>query len=244
MQAFEPHIGVIYRSHTAGDIMHIGLIGGIGPAATEFYYRNLVKRHKAAGKNMALTIMHADVETLVGNMMRGAKHAQADIFASYITSMKAAGCEAAAVTSMAGHFCIDELIAISPLPLINAIPTLDARLKADGVKTVGILGSGKVMKTAVYGGIPSINIVLPQGETLDRVSETYMTMARAGEATQAQRDFMFTVGRALHEEQGADVVLLGGTDLFLAFDGYEPGFPVMDAALVHVDALFDRSVNA
>ena len=32
--------------------MHIGLIGGIGPAATEFYYRHLVRRHEAEGRPM------------------------------------------------------------------------------------------------------------------------------------------------------------------------------------------------
>jgi hypothetical protein len=31
-------------------IVHIGLIGGIGPAATEFYYRGLVARHAGAAK--------------------------------------------------------------------------------------------------------------------------------------------------------------------------------------------------
>ena len=65
--------------------MHIGLIGGIGPAATEFYYRNLVKVHKNAGKMMELTIMHADTETLIGNMMRGANGTQAEIFARYVS---------------------------------------------------------------------------------------------------------------------------------------------------------------
>ena len=28
--------------------MHIGLIGGIGPAATDFYHRGLIERHHAA----------------------------------------------------------------------------------------------------------------------------------------------------------------------------------------------------
>ena len=31
------------------DAMHIGLIAGIGPAATDFYYRGLIARHSAAG---------------------------------------------------------------------------------------------------------------------------------------------------------------------------------------------------
>jgi len=28
--------------------MHVGLIGGIGPAATEFYYRHLARAHAQA----------------------------------------------------------------------------------------------------------------------------------------------------------------------------------------------------
>ena len=36
--------------------MHIGLIGGIGPAATDFYYRGLIDRHVAAGVPLDVTI--------------------------------------------------------------------------------------------------------------------------------------------------------------------------------------------
>jgi len=32
--------------------MHIGLIGGIGPAATEFYYRGLTDRHAKSGTRL------------------------------------------------------------------------------------------------------------------------------------------------------------------------------------------------
>lgn len=55
--------------------MHIGLIGGIGPAATEFYYRHLVRAHADADKVMDLTIVHADIATLTRNMVAGDEHA-------------------------------------------------------------------------------------------------------------------------------------------------------------------------
>ena len=32
--------------------------------------------------------------------------------------------------------------------------------------------------------------------------------------------------------------MLGGTDLFLAFAGHDPGFPVIDCADIHVDAIY------
>jgi len=52
--------------------MHIGLIGGIGPAATEYYYRGLIERHAGSGTQLELTIAHADVHELARNrsMMR------------------------------------------------------------------------------------------------------------------------------------------------------------------------------
>ena len=97
--------------------MHIGLIGGIGPAATDFYYRGLIDRHTRAGTTLDLTIAHADAREMTGNLAIKDTKAQADIFARLVRRMAAAGAEAAAVTSMGGHFCARDLEAISPLPL-------------------------------------------------------------------------------------------------------------------------------
>jgi aspartate racemase len=44
--------------------MHIGLIGGIGPAATEYYDRGLIERHTRAEIPLELTIAHAEVRDL------------------------------------------------------------------------------------------------------------------------------------------------------------------------------------
>jgi aspartate racemase len=38
---------------------------------------------------------------------------------------------------------------------------------------------------------------------------------------------------------GAQAIVLAGTDLNLAFDGHDPGFPVIDALDVHVALLAD-----
>ncbi|PON10327.1 aspartate/glutamate racemase family protein, partial [Candidatus Entotheonella serta] len=38
--------------------MHIGLIGGIGPAATVFYYERIVQAFAAAEQPLHLTIGH------------------------------------------------------------------------------------------------------------------------------------------------------------------------------------------
>jgi aspartate racemase len=134
-----------------------------------------------------------------------------------IARLAGAGAAAAAVTSMTGHFCIRELEAISPLPLINAIPEVDATIKRQNLKTVGILGTRTVMETKIYGGISAAAVVLPQGAAFDLVHTKYVEMALAGRVTPAQREVFFGIGQRLCQEQGAEAVLLGGTDLCLAF---------------------------
>jgi len=223
--------------------MHIGLIGGIGPAATEFYYRGLIDRHATSDTSLDLTIVHADVREMARNLTNGAAQKQADTFAALVRRLAAAGAQAAAVTSMGGHFCIRELEPISPLPMLNAIPEVAAEIGRRKFKTVGILGTRMVMETRLYGAISSAAVVVPEGEALDEVHKNYAEMAMVGRVTDAQRQVFFAQGEKLCRDQGAEVVLLGGTDLFLAFQGRDCGFAVLDCADVHVEAIYKKSLG-
>jgi|SRR6516162_4793228 aspartate racemase len=223
--------------------MHIGLIGGIGPAATDYYYRGLIDRYARAGKPLELTIAHADLRDLAQNRERGDKREQAVIFAQLVRRLAAADAKVVAVTSIGGHFCIAELEALSPLPIINAIPEIDAVVRQRNLKTVGILGTRAVMETGLYGGISSAQLVLPKGEALELVDKTYLEMAIAGRVNDAQRRVFFSIGENLCRLQGADAVILGGTDLFLAFKEQDCHFPLIDCAAVHVDAIYQMSLR-
>jgi aspartate racemase len=217
--------------------MHVGLIGGIGPAATEFYYRGLVARHAGADKPLELTIVHADGRQLSQNASKGDTTAQAQIFLSMVKRLAAAGAETAAITSIGGHFCVNELIAMSPIPILNAIPAIATVLEEKAFRTVGLLGVRRVMDSKLYNGISSARVVVPDGAAQETVHQHYVAMALSGRATALQQTELFAIGLSLCRDQGADVVLLAGTDLFLAFDGHSCGFPVLDCAEIHMDAL-------
>ena len=60
--------------------MHIGLIGGIGPAATDFYYRRLIATFASRNAPLELTIVHADTPTLVRNLASNDRSAQTAIY--------------------------------------------------------------------------------------------------------------------------------------------------------------------
>lgn len=217
--------------------MHIGLIGGIGPAATEFYYRGLVKAHEDAGCGMDLTIVHAQVTDLVRNANAGNADGQAEIYRDLAQRLKDGGAEAVAVTSLGGHFCIREFEAVSPLPVLNAIPAIDAHLAASGFRKIGLIGTRFVMQSGVYGGVTSVDFIIPQGDDLDAVHAAYLGIAMPATPDADDAAYLFDAARQLIDHQGAEAVFLGGTDLFLAFDGRETGFPVIDAAEIHIAAL-------
>ena len=220
--------------------MHIGLIGGIGPAATDFYHRGLIERHHASNIQLDLTIAYANVRDMSRNMGDGRPDRQAEIFARLIGHLKGAGAQAAAVTSMGGHFCIKELEAISPLPLINGLDPVDAAINQRGLKRVGIIGTRVVMASKLYGKITKAEVIAPEGDEFEQVQQCYVDMASIGHVVDQQRQTFFAAGRRL-AKRGAEAVLLGGTDLFLAFTGHDCGFPVIDCADVHVDAIYKKS---
>jgi aspartate racemase len=220
--------------------MHIGLIGGIGPAATDFYHRGLIERHHASGIPLDLTIAYADVRAMSRNTADRRPDRQAEIFARLIGHLKGAGAQAAAVTSMGGHFCIKELEAISPLPLINGLDPVNDAINQRGMKRVGIMGTRVVMASKLYGKITKADVIAPEGEEFERVQQCYLDMASIGRVNDQQRQTFFAAGRRL-ADRGAEAVLLGGTDLFLAFTGHDCGFFVIDCADVHVDAIYRKS---
>ena len=168
--------------------MHIGLIGGIGPAATEFYYRALVKLYAQADRRLELTIANADARELVRHLEAGESTAQAAIFAGYIDRLKAGGCTAVALTSMGAHFCIKDLAPISNLPLISGLTALEEYFSTIGTERVGVLGTRAVMESRLYG-LSTVEVVSLPADELQAAHAHYIAMAVSGIATHEQRTF-------------------------------------------------------
>ena len=167
--------------------MHIGLIGGSGPAATDFYYRRLIATFANKKAALELTIVHADTPTLLSNLASNNAAAQVAIYVRLTKRLVAAGAECVVVTSVAGHFCIDEFKVSSPLPVVDMISEVNRAIEQRGLKRIGILGTRTAMETRFYGGVPSAQINPPNGEDLDDIHQPYIDMATAGVVTEAHR---------------------------------------------------------
>ncbi|MBL9054481.1 MAG: aspartate/glutamate racemase family protein, partial [Tabrizicola sp.] len=217
--------------------MHIGLIGGIGPAATVVYYQRLCAAMAARGVPLDLTIVQADIHELIRNNLADRRDEQAVVYARLIDRLKAAGADCAAITSLGGHFCFDETVARSSLPLVSAVEPLDDFFAAEGIACVGLLGTRVVMRTRLYGQLRRTRAIALEDQ-IESLGKCYQDMAVAGVCSPADRAAFLEAGQEL-VDQGAEAVVLAGTDLNLAFDGQETPYRVIDALDVHVALLAD-----
>lgn len=222
--------------------MHIGLIGGIGVAATVVYYQRLTAAVARRGApRLELTIAHGDIQELIRNNLADRRQEQAEAFLPLARRLADAGCDAVALTSLGAHFCFAELAALSPVPLVSGVTPLDDHFAAAGIGCIGLLGTRVVMRTRLYGQLQK-TCALALDDEIDTIGQTYQEVAVAGTCSPAQRALFLDAGRRMMA-QGAQAIVLAGTDLNLAFDGASPGYPVIDALDVHVDLLADLATG-
>lgn len=216
--------------------MHIGLIGGIGPGATDFYYRGLIKKAAELKRDLDLTIVHADAPTLIANLANDNHETQCEIYLRLTERLAAAGAENVVVTSIAGHFCIDRFAEISPLPIIDLPTALSEWLSEYNMTKVGILGTETVMRSSMYGKLNPVDVLAPEGDNLQRVHNAYVELALSGKCSLALESLFREEGEALMAS-GAQAILLGGTDLNLIYSAQTAPFPIVDCAGIHVDTI-------
>ena len=217
--------------------MQIGLIGGIGPAATDFYYRTLIQKFASADAELDMTIVHADAPTLVKNLMSDNKDAQVAIYDRLTRRLKEAGANCVAITSIAGHFCIENFKEKSVLPVVDMLSCVEIEVRNRGYKKIGILGTKPVMESKFYSGITSAEVILPEGNLLEEVHKSYVDMATFGSANDQQRKVFESACNQFLKVNQVDAVMLGGTDLALVYHASNVDFELVDCAEIHAQKL-------
>lgn len=221
---------------------HIGLIGGIGPAATDHYYRMLIKLFADADERLELTIVHADTRTLLHNLETDDHDAQVDIYRRLTDRLKLAGATCVVITSIAGHFCIERFKTVSPLPVVDLVAAVADAIADRSLSRLGVLGTLAVMKSRFYSGLGPTDLVLPPEDRLSEIHDIYVDIAATGTATDSQRSSLDSICEWYIQDAQVDAILLGGTDLALIYREHSARFPVIDCAAIHARAAF-RTAN-
>ena len=223
---------------------HIGLIGGIGPAATDYYYRKIIAAYAESSLELELIIAHADAPTLLRNLQNDDRKSQVEIYTRLTNRLKSAGADFVVITSIAGHFCIEEFKVKSPLPVIDLIEAVREEVELKGYSRLGILGTERVMRSEFYGALGNTKVVTPPPSMLAKVHAAYVELTSSGLVTGPQRETLSEACGELIEDFGVDAVLLGGTDLALVFDEETSVFPIVDCAAIHSRKVISVAMNS
>jgi aspartate racemase len=202
---------------------NLGLIGGMGPAATVHYYQEAVR----AGMGEML-IVHADMERVLGDVQREDRTALAGYFARLIERLARGGADLAALSAVTPHVCIRELEKISALPLVNIIETVEAEIRSRGYRRVALFGTRFVVQSRMFGMLRGVEVVVP--EQVEAIHTAYMQVV-------AGRSEARAVLSRIARELPVDAIVLAGTDLSVVFDDANTDFPFVDSSKVHIEAI-------
>ena len=213
--------------------MHVGLIGGIGPAVTFLYYQRLFEIALAKKFSLELTVVNCDMPQFLNNFSQDKKENQASIFAELTNRLQKAGADFVVLPSIGGSFCLNEFMKKSPLPVQDVMTPLSVYMDKYKGKTIGLIGTNKAMNTKIYNFKNEIDWLIPDGEQFNNVHTSYVTLATEGKADKKNTEILISASRTLIDK-GAEAIVLGGTDLFLVFENQELPFKVIDCAEVHI----------
>ena len=216
----------------------LGLIGGLGPGATVHYYRGLIAAHAAQGRVARMLIAHADVDRARPLAEAGALDELARYLNGFIDSTAAGGAEMAAIVAITPHICTRQLAPLLRIPLIDMIVEVDAAIRARGLKRVALLGTRATVASRMFGRLGA-EVVMPQPDEIDAINAAYLDTVY-DRATAATVDRLREIARTLMRRDGAEGVLLAGTDLSMVLNEQNSGFPTLDCAGVHIAAITKR----
>jgi aspartate racemase len=215
----------------------IGLIGGLGVGAGVHYYRELAAAHEAIGRPLELTMVHAQMSRVFEHASSGNYHGLAAYLADLLSKLKAAGATIGVIPAMTPHICADELLPITPLPIVNLIDVVRAELAERDLKRVALFGTRFVVESDLFGRLDGVDVVRPKPEEITFIHDTYTQLARTGSATPQQSDQLIATARTLCDRDGAEAIVLAGTDLATLFNESNTPFPHLDCARAHIRAI-------
>jgi aspartate racemase len=217
----------------------VGIVGGLGVGATVHYYEKITAACKARGVVPDLVIAHADVDLGQGLVREGKLGELAQYLAGFIDRLARAGAHTAVLPAVTPHICIKELARLVAIPLINIVEVLAVELKRRKTRRVALMGSVFTVHGSLWGQLEDVEIVKPQPEEIAFIGQAYQRIldgqSAADDAGQLRR-----IAADLQRREGVETVLLAGTDLAVMFDEASAGFPCLDMARLHIDAIVEK----
>ncbi len=222
----------------------VGIIGGLSVAATVHYYERIAAACKARGVTPDLVFTHADVDFGQGLVRAGKLDELATYLVSFLDRMAHAGAEVMAIPAVTPHIAIDRVKKLTALTIVDIVETLGAELRAKKIRRVALFGTVFTIEGGLWGQLqrhaPEVEIVKPKPEEVAFAGAAYQRILDTQRSNDADAARFRALAAELQRRDGVEAILLAGTDLTVMFDETTAGFPAIDVARLHIDAIVER----
>lgn len=196
----------------------LGVLGGMGPQATNTFYQRLIDRTQAESDQEHLQVLiwsDAKIPDRTAGILGGPQEAEKvyEALRAGAKLLEGAGCTVLAIPCNTSHYFADRLQGELKIPLIHMIRETVSAIAATGKKTVGILATDGTVRTGIYQKeltAAGLTPVVPP-ENLQRVVMSIIyDEIKKGETGSREK---FGEVDAWLRQAGCDCAILGCTEL-------------------------------
>jgi len=225
----------------------LGILGGMGPEATAFYYTQLIKRtHVKRDQDHFHVIIEANAKTpdRTQAILKGKESPLPHLIES-IHRLNAMKVEQAFITCITSHYFFESLKQEAKFELLNAIDILHERLIADGITKVGILATSGTLKTGLFKNrFTEIELIQPDDDIQEKLVMDAIynpeTGIKSGHVSGRPIDELREAANILIA-QGAQALIGGCTEISMVFGPDDFSVPFYDPMLATIDHILKQS---
>lgn len=213
----------------------IGIIGGMGPLATCDLYQKIIEVTKAHSDQEHIRVC-IDGNTEIPDRTEAILHGGKDPLPEMVRSavrLESMGADVLIMPCNTAHYFYKEILPFVRIPFLNMLEeTADAAAKM-GIKKVGLLATDGTIKSEVYKEAfqkNGISLEIPTQEEQKFVMELIYDGIKAGNDKLDTRKFEQVMNNLL--SRGAQILILGCTELPVAFKKWKFSQPALDPTLV------------
>ncbi|MFO1254198.1 MAG: amino acid racemase [Sphingomonadaceae bacterium] len=222
----------------------LGLIGGMSWLSTRTYYEHINKLVQArAGQRHSAPLLIESLDFADLSRLSSADEWEraAKVLGESARRLEEAGASAVVIGANSMHKVYDQVAAKVDVPVIHIAECVAARMAANGVKKAAVIGTRNVMLESFYRQkliARDIELLPPEMqfvETLDRIIYDELLLGKA--SRQAERELKTIITNL--EQDGAEAVVLGCTELEMVVPVDANVLPIYDCTRIHAEAAVD-----
>jgi aspartate racemase len=226
----------------------IGLIGGMSWESSAEYYRliNEDVRSRLGGQHNARSLMatvdFADIEAM---QRAGDWDGAGQVLAEAASTLERGGADLIALCTNTMHVVADRIEAAVQVPFVHLVDATAEKIKAAGLKRVGLLATRFTMEMDFYAermARHGIEVLVPSAEDRTVVHRIIYGELTLGKIEQDSREEYRRIMADLAAD-GCEGMIYGCTEITLLVDGTDSPVPVFDSTRLHAEHLVDLALE-